>query len=74
MKSCESCGMPATAEQKYCKYCAPSGELLPLSKIIENMAGFVAKKQGLTDEQAFHKTVAYLKKMPEWKEKLEKIT
>jgi hypothetical protein len=70
---CESCAMPVKDGSKYCKYCAPTGELLPLSKIITNMTRWMAKKRGLTEEQAFDMTVGYLKRMPAWKEKLEKI-
>lgn len=70
---CESCAMPVKDSSKYCKYCAPKGELLPLSKILENMTRWMAKKRGLTEEQAFDMTVGYLKRMPAWKEKLEKL-
>jgi hypothetical protein len=70
---CESCAMPVREGQKYCKFCAPDGNLLPLSKILENMSDFMAKKHGLTEDDAFTKTVNYLKKMPAWKETLEKL-
>ncbi|MEM2873957.1 MAG: zinc ribbon domain-containing protein [Candidatus Nanoarchaeia archaeon] len=71
-KPCESCAMPIR-EGKYCKYCAPSGKLLPLSAIIENMSRIFAKKQGLTEEQAFERTIAYLKRMPAWRDKLGQL-
>jgi len=65
--------MPIITNQKYCKFCAPDGNLLPLSNIIENMADFMAKKHGLTEDKAFDLTISYLKKMPAWKGKLEKL-
>ena len=70
---CESCAMPIQEGQKYCKFCAPDGKLLPLSKILENMSDVMAKKHGLTEDDAFNKTVNYLKKMPAWTETLEKL-
>ena len=65
--------MPIKEGCKYCRFCAPDGNLLPLSTIMETMSDFMAKKHGLTEEDAFNKTLNYLKRMPAWKETLEKL-
>jgi|YelNatPaOPRAMG01_1025707.scaffolds.fasta_scaffold13957_4 hypothetical protein len=69
---CESCGM-LIKSGRYCEFCAPNGQLLPLSKIIERMVKAVVKKQGVSEDVALQRVIAHLRKMPAWKDFIEKL-
>jgi hypothetical protein len=66
--ACESCSMPIEAGP-YCQYCVtPSGELQPFDERFEKMVGWqMRQKPALTREQAERDTLAFMAKMPAWK-------
>jgi hypothetical protein len=66
---CESCSMPIETGP-YCTYCVtPSGELQPFAERFEKMVGWqLRQKPGLSREQAERDTLAFMAKMPAWKD------
>jgi hypothetical protein len=66
---CESCSMPIESG-KYCQYClTSSGDLQPFEERFEKMVGWqLRQKPGLTREDAERETIAFMSKMPAWRE------
>ena len=66
---CESCSMPIETGT-YCQYCATaSGELQPFDERFEKMVEWqLRQKPGLTRAAAERETLAFMAKMPAWKE------
>ena len=67
--ACESCSMPIESGT-YCSYCAtPSGELQPFEERFERMVAFQAKRTpDKTPAELEALTLAYMAKMPAWKD------
>ena len=67
--TCESCSMPIESGH-YCPYCVtPSGELQPFEERFEKMVGWqMRRKPDLTREQAERDTLAFMAKMPAWRD------
>jgi len=74
--NCESCGMPMeNAEMhgagdegcKYCKFCAPDGNLKPREEVREGWIGFAMATDKINREEAEKKIDAEMAKMPAWK-------
>jgi hypothetical protein len=65
---CESCSMPIETGP-YCAYCiTPAGELQPFEERFEKMVGWqLRQKPGLTRAQAERDTLAFMAKMPAWR-------
>lgn len=66
---CESCSMPIETGT-YCSYClTPAGELQPFEERFEKMVGWqLRQKPGLSRAQAEQDTLAFMGKMPAWKD------
>jgi hypothetical protein len=66
--ACESCSMPIESG-KYCQYCVTStGELQPFDERFEKMVGWqMRQKPGLSRGAAEQDTLAFMAKMPAWK-------
>ena len=73
---CESCGMPMeTAEDhgggdissKYCKHCAPGGNLMSREEIRECWIRYTLEAEDISKEEAKRKVEAEMAKMPAWK-------
>jgi hypothetical protein len=66
---CESCSMPIESG-RYCQYCVtPSGELQPFHERFEKMVGWqLRQKPGLSRADAEHDTIAFMAKMPAWRD------
>jgi hypothetical protein len=67
--SCESCGMTIEAGP-YCNYCVDDqGKLQPFEERFERMVQWqMRQKPGTTRPQAEKETLAYMGRMPAWKE------
>ncbi len=67
--SCESCSMPIESG-RYCQYCVTaSGELQGFEERFEKMVAFqMRRKPELTRETAERDTLAFMAKMPAWKD------
>lgn len=65
---CESCSMPIETGT-YCQYCVtPTGELQPFEERFEKMVGWqLRQKPGLSRDDAERDTLAFMAKMPAWK-------
>ncbi len=68
-KTCESCSMPIESGH-YCAYCVtPTGELQPFDERFEKMVGWqMRQKPGLSRSDAEKDTLAFMSKMPAWKD------
>lgn len=66
---CESCSMPIESGP-YCSYCVTEqGELQPFETRFENMVGWqMRQKPGLSRSEAERNTLAFMAKMPAWKD------
>jgi hypothetical protein len=66
---CESCGMPLETGP-YCQHCVdPSGKLMPFDERFERMVQWQLRKEpGASRADAEKKTLAYMAKMPAWKD------
>jgi len=66
---CESCGMPIESGP-YCQYCVDEdGKLQAFDERFERMVQWqLKKKPGLVRAQAEHETLAYMAKMPAWRD------
>jgi hypothetical protein len=66
---CESCSMPIESG-KYCTYCVTSsGELQPFEERFEKMVSWqLRQKPGTPREQAERETLAFMAKLPAWKD------
>jgi len=66
---CESCSMPIETGT-YCQYCVtPNGELQPFDERFEKMVGWqLRQKPGLSRADAERDTLAFMAKMPAWKD------
>ena len=66
---CESCSMPIETG-RYCKYCAnEAGELQPFEERFEKMIGWQARKSpGKSREVLERETLAFMARMPAWKD------
>ena len=66
--NCESCGMPIEAGP-YCNYCVDDkGKLQPFDERFERMVQWQMRtKPSLDRAQAEKETLAYMGKMPAWK-------
>jgi hypothetical protein len=66
---CESCGMPIETG-RYCQYCSDEkGELQPFDERFARMVQFTQRQQpGLSRADAERQTLAYMAKMPAWKD------
>ena len=66
---CESCSMPIETG-RYCRYCVDaSGELQPFEERFERMVAFQAKRTpDKTRAELEALTLAYMAKMPAWKD------
>lgn len=67
--TCESCSMPIESG-RYCAYCTTAaGELQPFEERFEKMIGWQLRKQPtLSRAQAERDTLAFMAKMPAWKD------
>jgi len=67
--SCDSCGMPIEAGP-YCNYCVGSdGKLQPFDERFERMVQWqMRQKPGLERTTAEKETLAYMARMPAWKD------
>ncbi len=75
-KVCESCGMPMRAKEefgggktdnKYCVHCCDNkGNLKSYDDMVDGMAQFMMRTQGISKEQAIKATKEHLAKMPAW--------
>lgn len=72
---CKSCGVPMQKKEdfgggdpnnKYCKNCAPDGELMSREKIREGWIGYVMKTENISKEEAETKVNKEMAKMPAW--------
>ena len=65
---CESCSMPIESGT-YCQYCvSPSGSLQPFEERFEKMVSWqMRQKPGLSRAQAETDTLAFMARMPAWK-------
>jgi hypothetical protein len=68
-RTCESCTMPIETAT-YCQYCVtPTGELQPFDERFEKMVGWqLRQKPGLSRAEAERDTLAFMAKMPAWKD------
>ena len=68
-KTCESCGMPIEAGP-YCMHCLTAeGKLQPFEERFERMVQWQTRREpNATREEAERKTLAYMSKMPAWKD------
>lgn len=66
---CESCSMPIETGT-YCQYCVDaSGKLQPFDERFEKMVGWqLRQKPGLARPDAERETLAFMAKMPAWKD------
>jgi uncharacterized glyoxalase superfamily protein PhnB len=73
---CASCGMTmvwpedfgGATGNKYCPYCSnPDGSLKSREEVLEGMAGFMMKSQGLDRKAAVAAAKKYMATMPAWK-------
>jgi hypothetical protein len=66
---CESCSMPIETGT-YCKYCVTkTGELQSFDERFEKMVAFqMRQKPGLARQSAERETLAFMAKMPAWKD------
>jgi hypothetical protein len=66
---CESCGMPIESGP-YCRYCIDEqGKLQPFDERFERMVQWQLKKEPESSRaDAEKKTLAYMAKMPAWKD------
>ena len=66
---CESCSMPIESG-RYCQYCVTeAGELQPFDERFEKMVGWqMRQKPGTARAQAERETLAFMSKMPAWKD------
>ena len=74
--NCESCGLPmqnpenhggGNISSKYCKHCAPDGELMNRGQIREGWTDYITKTEGISREEAEKKVDEEMAKMPAWK-------
>ncbi len=67
--NCESCGMPIETGP-YCPYCVGGdGKLQPFEERFERMVQWqMRQKPGTARPQAEKETLAYMAKMPAWKD------
>jgi len=67
--SCESCGMPIESGP-YCQYCVDEhGKLQAFDERFERMVQWqLRQKPGLARAQAERETLAYMAKMPAWRD------
>ena len=66
---CESCSMPIESG-RYCAYCVTAtGELQPFEERFEKMVGWQQRQRpGLSRADAERETLAFMAKMPAWKD------
>jgi hypothetical protein len=66
---CESCSMPIETG-RYCQHClTESGQLQPFDERFEKMVGWqLRQKPDLSRESAERDTLAFMAKMPAWKD------
>lgn len=66
---CESCSMPIETG-RYCPYCVNDrGELQPFDERFEKMVGWqLRQKPGLARADAERETLAFMARMPAWKD------
>jgi hypothetical protein len=66
---CESCGMPIENGQ-YCNYCVDqTGKLQPFEERFQRMVQWMQReKPSLSREKAESETLAYMARMPAWKD------
>lgn len=66
---CASCSMPIETGT-YCSYCVtPTGELQPFEERFEKMVSWqLRQKPGLSRPEAERDTLAFMSKMPAWKD------
>ncbi|MBN1384390.1 MAG: zinc ribbon domain-containing protein [Elusimicrobia bacterium] len=76
--NCESCGMPMKKPEdhgagnetlKYCKYCAPDGNLRSREVIREGWISALMNMEDITRKEAEKKVDEVMPQMPAWKEK-----
>ena len=69
MHPCESCSMPIETGA-YCVHCVTSsGELQPFDERFEKMVSWqMRQKPGLSQADAERDTLAFMAKMPAWKD------
>lgn len=77
--SCYSCGMPlknpsdfalGDIHQKYCSHCAnEKGQLKPFKEVVNGMAGWLSRSQGLEMGAATELAENLLSKQPAWRKK-----
>jgi hypothetical protein len=67
--ACESCSMPIETGP-YCHYCVDAdGKLQPFDERFEKMLGWQMRHEpGLSRPQAEAETLAFMAKMPAWRE------
>ena len=68
-QACESCGMPIE-NGHYCQHCVDEkGNLQAFEERFERMTQWQQRqKPGLTREKAEQETLAYMARMPAWKD------
>ena len=66
---CESCSMPIESGH-YCQYCVTTdGALQPFEERFEKMVGWqLRQKPGTSRADAERDTIAFMAKMPAWRE------
>jgi hypothetical protein len=66
---CESCSMPIETGT-YCQYCTTTtGDLQPFDERFEKMVGWqLRQKPGLSRADAERDTIAFMARMPAWKD------
>lgn len=74
---CESCGMPMGVPEdygsgdvncKYCRYCAPDGNLRAKEEVRTGWINAVVKMEGIAHEEAEIKVDRFMTQMPAWME------
>lgn len=67
--NCQSCGMPIESGA-YCQYCTDEhGQLQSFDERFERMVQFTTRqKPGLARAEAERETLAYMARMPAWKD------
>ena len=74
--NCESCGFPMERPQdygggdiqnRYCKNCAPDGELMSRELIREGWINYAIKTENISREEAEKRVDEEMAKMPAWR-------
>jgi hypothetical protein len=78
-EQCISCGMSLEKpedraaqdpDRDYCLHCArPDGSMKSYDEVLEGMAGFMVKTQGLAEAPAREAARAMMAKLPAWKDR-----